>query len=78
MDTEEIRARVAKRIRELAARRTITLGELIDRSGVSRTLLFAVLRGERSVTVDTLTKLAIALNVDPVELLEPPRKPKGS
>lgn len=77
MDTEEIRARVATRIREVAARRKVSLNRLIELSGVSRTQLFAVLRGERAVTVDTLTKLAVALNVDPVELLKPPRgKPK--
>ncbi|MEX1368055.1 MAG: helix-turn-helix transcriptional regulator [Nannocystaceae bacterium] len=79
MDTEEIRARVAARIREVCARRKLSLNQLADRANVTRSLLYAVLSGERTATTDTLTRLAIALDVDPVELLRPARRrPKSS
>lgn len=74
MDPEEIRARVATRIREVAARRKVTLNDLADRAHVSRSHLYAVLGGERSATTDVLTKLATALRIDPHELLRPTRK----
>jgi transcriptional regulator with XRE-family HTH domain len=78
MDPDEIRARVAERIRELAARRKVTLNDLAVQSGVSRSHMFAVLGGERAATTDILTKFATALSVDPHELLRPPRKRRGA
>lgn len=77
MDTEEIRARVAMRIRELGARRKLSLNGLADRAGLTHSLFYAVLAGERAATTDTLTKLAIALGVEPMELLRPPRRTKA-
>lgn len=73
MDPEEIRARVARRIRDVAARRKMSLNDLADRAKVSRSHLYAVLGGERAATTDVLTKLATALGVDPLELLRPDR-----
>jgi len=73
VDSEEIRARVAGRIREIATRRKTTLNDLADRANVSRSHLYAVLGGERAATTDVLTKLATALRVDPHELLRPAR-----
>lgn len=76
MEPDEIRARVAGRIREIAARRTMTLTTLAERAGVSRSHLYTVLDGERSATTDLLTKLASALRVDPIELMRPLRPKK--
>jgi len=73
VDIEEIRARVAKRIRDLCARRKLSLNQLADRAEVTRSLFYDVLGGKRAATTDTLTKLAIALGVDPMELLRAPR-----
>jgi len=73
VDPEEIRARVAGRIRELAARRKLSLNQLVERANVSRSLFYAVLSGERATTTDTLTKLAVGLGVDPDELMRRPR-----
>ena len=78
MDPEEIRARVARRIRDLAARRKLTLNDLAEHAGVSRSHLHAVLAGERAATTDVLTKIATALRVDPHEILRPPRKSRGT
>ncbi|MCH9682905.1 MAG: helix-turn-helix transcriptional regulator [Deltaproteobacteria bacterium] len=71
MDPDELRARVAGRIRELAARRKLPLNQLVERSGVSRSLFYAVLSGERAATTDTLARLATALRVDPHQLIRP-------
>jgi len=73
VDPDEIRARVAGRIREIAARRKLTLTALAEQAGVSRSHLYTVLDGERSATTDLLTKLATALRVDPLELMRPAR-----
>jgi len=73
VEPDEIRARVADRIRELAAHRKMNLTALAEQAGISRSHLYAVLDGERSATTDLLTKLATALRVDPIELLRPTR-----
>lgn len=74
MDSDELRARVATRIRELASRRKLQIIELAERAEVSRAHLFAVLAGRKSPTLDLLNRLATALECDPHELLRPPRK----
>ena len=75
MDSAELRARVANRIRELAAKRHLQIIELADRAEVSRAHLFAVLAGRKSPTLDYLNRLATALDCDPHELVKPDRKP---
>lgn len=77
-DTEpdEVRARIAARIREIAERRQLPLTKLADQAEVSRTHLWAVLGGRRAPTSDVLTRLANVLRVDPIELLRKPRSSK--
>ncbi|MCA9652231.1 MAG: helix-turn-helix transcriptional regulator [Myxococcales bacterium] len=74
---DALRARVAERIRELAKRRGIPISHLADRSKVSRAHLWAVLGGRRAPTTDVLARLALVLQVDPHQLIRPPRKPKA-
>lgn len=45
---------------------------LADACGLHRTYIGAIERGERRVTLRTVEKLATALNVDPLDLLEEP------
>ncbi|MCB9715085.1 MAG: helix-turn-helix transcriptional regulator [Myxococcales bacterium] len=78
MEPDELRARLAIRIRELAKRRKLRLIDLADQAGVSRGYLWAVLAGENAATIDYLCRIANVLQVDPHELLRPPRKPKAS
>ncbi|MEX1366260.1 MAG: helix-turn-helix transcriptional regulator [Nannocystaceae bacterium] len=77
MDSEEVHARVAKRIRDTCARRNLPLIELAKLAGVSRAHLFAVLAGRKSPTVEYLNKLATALQCDPHSFLKPYPKPRG-
>ncbi|MEX1361585.1 MAG: helix-turn-helix transcriptional regulator [Nannocystaceae bacterium] len=74
VDPEELRARIATRIRAIAKRRKITLSQLSIDSGVSTGHLWAVLGGESAATSDVLAKLARVLRVDPDELVRRPRK----
>jgi DNA-binding Xre family transcriptional regulator len=76
VEPDELRARIALRIRELAKRRKLTLSQLAVDSGVSPAHLWAVLGGEHSPSSDILCKLARVLQVDPDELVRRPRKPK--
>jgi transcriptional regulator with XRE-family HTH domain len=77
VEPDELRARVATHIRELAARKRLRLTELADLAGVSRGHLWSVLGGEKSATLDYLCRLARVLEVDPHELVRPPRKPRS-
>lgn len=76
---DELRARIAERVREQAARHRITLDRLAADAGVSRTALYNVTTGRGGVTIDTLLKLGQALDVDPVVFLRPykDRPPAG-
>ena len=76
MEPDELRARLAIRIRELAKRRKMRLIDLADQAEVSRGYLWAVLAGESAATIDYLCRLATVLQVDPHELIRPPRKPR--
>jgi transcriptional regulator with XRE-family HTH domain len=77
VEPEALRARVAARIRELAKRRKLRLIDLADQTGGSRGYLWTVLRGESAATLDYLCRLARVLQVDPLELVRPPPKPKS-
>lgn len=70
---EELRVRIAARIRETAKRRRMPLYRLADDAGVSRAHVWAILRGEKSPTCDVLAKLAATLDVDPSALVRPYR-----
>ncbi len=55
--------RIAERLRELRASRGLSLDALAQRSGVSRSMISLVERGESSPTAALLEKLAAALGV---------------
>lgn len=64
VDTAEtLDQRLASRIRALRAERELSLEELADRSGVSRSMISLIERGETSPTAVTLEKLATGLGV---------------
>ena len=76
-DEPGISARVAGRVRGLRARRGLSLGALADASGVSRSMISLVERGEASPTAVVLEKLAVALDVSLASLFEPPAPAAG-
>jgi transcriptional regulator with XRE-family HTH domain len=65
--------RIAHRVRELRAEQGLTLEQLAARSGVSRSMISVVERGESSPTAALLDKLAAGLGVTLNALFEAPR-----
>ena len=61
---------VAKNIRELRQERDWSQDELAARAGLHRTYIGTIERAEQSITVDSMEKLAAALNVKVARLLE--------
>lgn len=60
---------VAKNIRTLRLERGFTQEELSELAGINRNYTGMIEREERSPTVDTLERIAKALEIDPVALL---------
>jgi len=74
---EELRKRVAERIREAAKRKGITLADLASRAEVSEAGLYLALSGKSGPSIDFVAKVAMALDVDPSALVKPQRKPRS-
>ena len=69
-DRAEIAARLAARLKEERALKGLSLDALSKLSGVSRSMLSQIERGESSPTVAILWNLTRALNIDFSTLLE--------
>ena len=67
---ESARELLAKNLRELRQEKGWSQDELAARSGLHRTYIGTVERAEQSITVDSMEKLASALNVKVARLLE--------
>jgi transcriptional regulator with XRE-family HTH domain len=67
-----VHERIARHVRELRAARALSLDALAARSGVSRSMISLIERGECSPTAVVLEKLATGLNVMLASLFEPP------
>ncbi len=64
--------RIARRVRDLRARRSLSLDALAAKSGVSRSMISLIERGESSPTAVVLDKLATALGVTLASLFDGP------
>lgn len=73
MDINEL---IASRLRELRADQGMTLAALAERSGVSRSNISLIERGESSATATVLDKLTAALGVTLASLFEQPAPPE--
>ena len=67
-----VNERIATRVRHLRAERAMSLEALSERSGVSRSMISLIERGEASPTAVVLEKLAAGLNIALAALFEPP------
>lgn len=64
--------RIAERVRDFRALRGLTLEALAERSGVSRSMISLIERGESSPTAVLLERLATGLNVPLAALFDAP------
>ena len=71
-DTTSLNARIADRVRELRAARGLSLDALATRSGVSRSMISVIERGESSPTAVVLEKLSVGLGVPLASLFDAP------
>jgi transcriptional regulator with XRE-family HTH domain len=67
-----LNARIADRVRELRAARGLSLDGLATRSGVSRSMISVIERGESSPTAVVLEKLSVGLGVPLATLFDAP------
>jgi transcriptional regulator with XRE-family HTH domain len=68
----DLNERIAERVRELRAARGLSLDALAAKSGVSRSMISVVERGQSSPTAVVLEKLATGLGVTMPSLFEAP------
>lgn len=73
----EITSRLANRLKEERTAKGLSLEALAKLSGVSRSMISQIERGEASPTVASLWNLTTALNVDFAELLDANRTSNG-
>ena len=74
MGAADLNARLALNLRRLRRAAGQSQEALADACGLHRTYIGAVERGERNVTLATLSKIAAALKVDPLDLLGEPER----
>ncbi len=66
---DDINQRIARRVRQLRADRALALDTLAEQSGVSRSMISLIERGETSATAVVLEKLATGFS-SPLQLVE--------
>jgi transcriptional regulator with XRE-family HTH domain len=72
--SNDLNQRIATRVRELRAMRALTLEALAERSGVSRSMISLIERGECSPTAVVLERIATGLDVPLASLFDAPVK----
>ena len=73
----DINQRIAARVRDLRGATGLSLEGLAQRSGVSRSMISLIERGESSATAVVLEKLAVSLGVALAALFEDTQAPAG-
>jgi transcriptional regulator with XRE-family HTH domain len=68
----DVSQRIAERVRELRVAHGFSLDTLASKSGVSRSMISLIERGESSPTAVVLEKLAASLGVTLVSLFDAP------
>lgn len=67
---KQVRRRLAYNIRYLADLAQLSLNTVADKSNLSRSQLYNLLGARSAANLDTLTRLAKTLAVEPYQLLE--------
>jgi transcriptional regulator with XRE-family HTH domain len=69
-NTFDLQLRLAKHVKAWRASQKLTQERLAVKANIALRHLQKIERGEVNVTLETISKLAYALDVDPVELIE--------
>ncbi|MBM6594343.1 helix-turn-helix domain-containing protein [Microvirga pudoricolor] len=77
-NSQDINARIAGRLRGLRLEQGLTLEGLADRTGVSRSMLSLIERGESSPTAAILDRLASGLGIALASLFADEKRPDAS
>lgn len=72
MDTVDLNKRLATNLYRLRRASGLSQEALAAHCGLHRTYVGGIERAERRVTLRTVEKLAVALGIDPLALLEEP------
>src|SRR5918995_4159305 len=72
MENPDLNAHLAARLRDLRAERGLTLDALAERTGVSRSMISLIERGESSPTAAVLDRLSAGLGGTPASPFAPP------
>lgn len=70
MDQTDMNLVIAQNLKSLRTEKQLSLGEAADRTGVSKSMLGQIERGESSPTISTLWKIATGLGVSFTSLME--------
>ena len=62
------RQKVGGNLRRLRRKRKLSQSKLAESAGLNRSYLSMVENGRRNISLDNLVSLALALNVEPIEL----------
>ena len=73
MSETGLNEQIAARVRQLRAARGLSLEGLAERSGVSRSMISLIERGETSPTAVVLERLAVGLDITLAGLFDPPQ-----
>ena len=77
MKRASLRSVLARRLRAVADERGVALTHVADRAGIGRSHMWRLLNGEAAATLDAVDKLATALGVPAIELLDDGAKRLG-
>lgn len=72
MSADNLSVRLGRNLRVIRSHQGLSQESLAQTCDLHRTYIGAIERGERNITLQTLQKLASALSVDPIDLLQEP------
>jgi len=67
---EKISEKLGKNIKKIRAKNKMSQGDLCRKSGIDRGYMSAIENGKNNITIETLAKIAKALEVSPYKLLK--------
>lgn len=70
MENKELLTKFGQKVRDLRHKRQLSQEDLAELSGLHRTYIGGIERGERNVALLNILRIAVALNVSASELLE--------